>query len=95
VLNIVCCVQGHRDGCMCVICKQARRSGRAWAGMVPGDPYWSPAGSPHGPPGRATAGPPPRLGKRAYVRAVPQLAGNLRAAKVTHRLITLTQTSWA
>lgn len=80
---------------MCVICKQARRSGRAWAGMVPGDPYWSPAGGPHGPPGRATAGPPLRLGKRAYVRAVPQLAGNLRAAKVTHRLITLTQTSWA
>lgn len=64
---------------MCVICKQARRSGRPWAGMVPGDPYWTPGGAPET---RSAAGPPPRLGKRAFVRAVPQLAGNLRLRMV-------------
>ena len=24
---------GHRQGCMCVICRQSRRAGKAWAGM--------------------------------------------------------------
>lgn len=61
---------------MCVICKQARRSGRAWSGM---DGCWLPAGV--GPPGR-NAGPPVRCGKRAFVRAVPQLVANVRAARV-------------
>ena len=27
-------VQAHREGCLCVICKQSRRSGRSWAGMA-------------------------------------------------------------
>ena len=65
--------QGHREGCMCVICKQARRSGRPWAGMIGGDAasFWLPPGAAG--PGKGAAGPPIRFGKRAYVRAVPQL----------------------
>lgn len=57
---------------MCVICKQARRSGRPWAGMTGAEAFWLPPGA--APPRAGAAGPPIRFGKRAYVRAVPQLA---------------------
>jgi hypothetical protein len=68
---------------MCVICKQARRSGRAWSGM---EGCWLPTGV--GPPGR-DAGPPLRCGKRAFVRAVPQLVGNVRVTQVgSYNLLT-------
>ncbi|KAK9827616.1 hypothetical protein WJX81_006673 [Elliptochloris bilobata] len=60
---------GHREGCLCVICKQARRTGRLWAGMGTGGPaVWAPSGGARGSPQQ-------RVGKRAYVRACPQLLG--------------------
>ncbi|KAK9830484.1 hypothetical protein WJX72_011976 [[Myrmecia] bisecta] len=78
--------QVHRENCMCVICKQARRTGKAWAGMsgVGGEGqanYWLP---PHnsgaGQGGRAgRGGAPMRFGKRAYLHALPQIvSGNRR-----------------
>lgn len=70
-------VQAHRDGCMCIICKQARRVGRTWGGMsgMAGGPRWQ------GP--MLTAGrrgqPVPRFGKRAFLHALPHLVcGPLR-----------------
>ena len=65
-------LQAHRDGCMCIICKQARRVGRSWGGMsgLPGGPNWNPTamlGS--GRPGQ----PLPRFGKRAFLHATPHL----------------------
>ena len=69
-------VQGHRDSCMCVICKQSRRTGKPWAGMVggPAMPVYIPASavnapSAHRQPIAATA----RYGKRAFVRCTGQL----------------------
>jgi hypothetical protein len=62
--------QGHREGCLCVICKQARRSGRLWAGMgAGGGAVWAPTG------GGRRGGPQLRVGKRAFVRACPQVLG--------------------
>ena len=75
-----CVLQGHRDSCMCVICKQSRRTGKPWAGMLGGSsaPVWIPAptsAAAAGPPasGRKTTAPLPRFGKRAFVRCTPQL----------------------
>ena len=64
-------LQAHRDGCMCIICKQARRVGRAWGGMsgMAGAPKWQAP--------MLTAGrrgqPVPRFGKRAFLHALPHL----------------------
>ena len=62
---------------MCVICKQARKTGRAWAGMgagaqAPAPAVWVPAHSSKAASRKAQQ---PRFGKGAYVRAVPQIAG--------------------
>ena len=62
---------------MCVICKQARKTGRAWAGMgsgaqMPAPAVWVPAHSSKASSRKAQQ---PRFGKGAYVRAVPQIAG--------------------
>ncbi len=62
---------------MCVICKQARKTGRAWAGMgsgaqAPTPAVWVPAHSSKASARKTQA---PRFGKGAYVRAVPQIAG--------------------
>ena len=70
-------MQGHREGCMCVICKQARRSGRQWGGMT--DACWLPAAAL---PGARKEGPAPRCGKRAYVRAVAQRPGGTSCTEV-------------
>lgn len=56
---------------MCIICKQARRVGRAWGGMsgMAGAPKWQAP--------MLTAGrrgqPVPRFGKRAFLHALPHL----------------------
>lgn len=75
-------LQGHREGCMCVICKQARRTGKPWSGMGAGgaeagsQALWSPRSGRH----PASKAPLLRFGKQAFVRATPQLAGGpLRA----------------
>ena len=65
-------LQAHRDGCMCIICKQARRVGKTWGGMsgMPGGPKWQ------GPmiTGAGRQGQPvPRFGKRAFLHALPHL----------------------
>lgn len=62
---------------MCVICKQARRSGRQWGGMT--DACWLPAAAL---PGARKEGPAPRCGKRAYVRAVAQRPGGTSCTEV-------------
>lgn len=69
---------------MCVICKQARRSGRQWGGMT--DACWLPAAAL---PGARREGPPPRCGKRAFVRAVAQQPGGTRRSEVHCPLLTL------
>lgn len=64
-------LQAHRDGCMCIICKQARRVGKTWGGMsgIEGGPKWQAP--------MLTAGrrgqPVPRFGKRAFLHALPHL----------------------
>ena len=73
----VVCLQGHREGCMCVICKQARRSGRQWGGMT--DAGWLPSTAL---PGARREGPPLRCGKRAFVRAVAQRPGGTCRSEV-------------
>ena len=70
-------MQGHREGCMCVICKQARRSGRQWGGMT--DACWLPSTAL---PGARREGPPLRCGKRAFVRAVAQRPGGTCRSEV-------------
>ena len=68
-------VQGHRESCMCVICKQARRTGRPWAGMT-GEGAPPPWVAPEHllPPTRKGDTPvEPRFGKRAFVRSTAQL----------------------
>ena len=77
-------MQGHREGCMCVICKQARRSGRQWGGMT--DACWLPAAAL---PGARKEGPAPRCGKRAYVRAVAQHPGGTSCTEA--RLLGVTE----
>jgi len=62
---------------MCVICKQARRSGRGWGGMTDA---WLPAAAV---PGARKEGPPLRCGKRAFVKAVAQQPGGARRSEVT------------
>ena len=79
-------MQGHREGCMCVICKQARRSGRQWGGMT--DACWLPAAAL---PGARKEGPAPRCGKRAYVRAVAQRPGGTSCTEV--RMLGVTRTA--
>ena len=63
---------------MCVICKQARRSGRQWGGMT--DACWLPAAAL---PGARREGPPLRCGKRAFVRAVAQRPGGTCRSEVS------------
>ena len=63
---------------MCVICKQARRSGRQWGGMT--DACWLPTAAL---PGARREGPPPRCGKRAFVRAVAQRPGGTQRSEVS------------
>lgn len=84
----------RRDGCQCVICKQARRTGKAWVGMdgKPRAPGGAPSSAPPGalrpaapagtrrlggPTRNSAVGPRPRVGKRAFLEAMPHLpAGN-------------------
>lgn len=70
-------VQGHREGCMCVICKQARRTGKPWAGMgangAASQAVWLPQQHPSAK--HAMKAPVLRFGKQAYVTATPQLLG--------------------
>ena len=76
-------VQAHRDGCMCIICKQARRVGKTWGGMT-GMPPWQAPMLTQGPQaGRGN--PQPRFGKRAFLHALPQLVCGPLKHKV-HRL---------
>ena len=65
-------LQAHRDGCMCIICKQARRVGKTWGGMsgMPGGPKWQ---GPMIPGGGRQGQPVPRFGKRAFLHALPHL----------------------
>lgn len=70
---------GHREGCMCVICKQARRSGKQWAGLGTGGAAdGSGTGGGGGEGGgtsaghRTEAGARWRAGKRAFLSALPQ-----------------------
>lgn len=71
---------------MCVICKQARRTGKPWSGMGTGGPesgpsqaLWIPSQSLSGK-HPMSKGPQLRFSKQAYVRATPQLPGGpLRA----------------
>ena len=63
---------------MCVICKQARRTGKSWAGMGAGgeaanQALWIPQanGGKH----QVSKGPLLRFSKQAFVRATPQLPG--------------------
>ncbi|DBA76675.1 TPA: hypothetical protein ACH3X2_008711 [Trebouxia sp. C0005] len=64
--------QAHRDGCMCIICKQARRVGKTWGGMsgMPGGPKWQ---GPMITGGGRQGQPVPRFGKRAFLHALPHL----------------------
>lgn len=65
-------LQAHRDGCMCIICKQARRVGKTWGGMsgMPGGPKWQ---GPMITGGGRQGQPVPRFGKRAFLHALPHL----------------------
>eukprot|EP00891_Asterochloris_glomerata_P002152 jgi/Astpho2/2152/fgenesh1_pg.00040_%23_10_t len=72
--------QVHREGCMCIICKQARRAGKPWGGMVEADGLaWQPP-----PPGAATGKAAggrmvlPRYGKRAFLYCTPHAVAGLR-----------------
>lgn len=71
---------GHRTGCMCVICKQARRSGKVWAGMTGKTKEGAGADdgmlSAGGNIGQYASDPTAvRYGKRAYLDALPQVVG--------------------
>lgn len=73
-------VQAHRDGCMCIICKQARRVGKTWGGM--NGPPWQTPMLTQGVQGRPT----PRFGKRAFLHALPQLVCGALKHKVCFQL---------
>lgn len=63
-------LQGHRDSCMCVICKQARRTGKVWAGMD-ARPALTASNARLGA-ARLQAVSSARFGKRAFVRCTGQ-----------------------
>lgn len=86
---------GGREGCSCVICQQARRTGKAWVGMVgpfsrspssqslslrPGAPS---AARRFGPRGGSGGGAQPRVGKRAFLQALPHLPAGNRTTPVS------------
>ena len=78
---------------MCVICKQARKTGKLWAGMTGGAPGSSGGGgtfaSPPAQPSRRgplPGGPPPRIGKRAFLHALPHLPAGPRRTPVCCRV---------
>ncbi len=76
-------LQAHRDGCMCIICKQARRVGKTWGGMsgMPGGPKWQ---GPMITGGGRQGQPVPRFGKRAFLHALPHLVCGPLRHKVVH-----------
>ena len=80
---------GHRNGCMCVICKQARKSGKVWAGMTDkknravNDANATEGGDKsHGHIDPKAI----RYGKRAYVEAVPQVLGTGPKPVLLHKI---------
>ena len=82
-------MQGHREGCLCVICKQARRTGKPWAGMEGGAELaarWVPPPPPTAvlAPRVASNNTAPllRCGKRAYLRATPHIVAGARRHSV-------------
>ena len=83
----------RREGCLCVICKQARKTGRAWAGMTADGtgaraPGFGQSGAfpPPLPGRRGSAGPPPRLGKRAFLHALAHMPAGPRRTSVSMAL---------
>ena len=84
-------LQVHREGCMCIICKQARRAGKPWGGMVEADGLaWQPP-----PPGGAapeqgqglTATPPVRtdLGERVLCVCTPGTCSPAKLCRLQQR----------
>ena len=61
----------HREGCLCVICKQMRRAGRPAEPI--GAPSYAPVFASQPKPPAKPAG--HRVGKRAYISATPHLVG--------------------
>lgn len=79
-------VQVHRDGCMCIICKQARRVGRTWGGMssaADGAGGWQPPAYTGSSSSRRHKVQRQRFGKRAYVFATYQLVSGPERHKVS------------
>ncbi len=77
-------LQAHRAGCMCIICKQARRVGKTWGGMsgMPGGPKWQ---GPMITGGGRQGQPVPRFGKRAFLHALPHLV----CGPLQHKVVSL------
>ena len=81
-------LQAHRAGCMCIICKQARRVGKTWGGMsgMPGGPKWQ---GPMITGGGRQGQPVPRFGKRAFLHALPHLV----CGPLQHKVVRLPSAS--